>query len=173
MFTGAATDYDRSSDASRHAAEQARTVITMDRPADSDLMAQLKAVCSENRLHVTPQRRLVVRVLAEADDHPTVEEVHARAIALDPHISLATVYRTMRMLERSGVIDRHDFGGAKARYEQASKSHHDHLIDVDTGDVVEFRDAEIERLQHRVAKRLGYRLEGHRLALFGVALKKR
>ena len=145
----------------------------MDRPADMDLMRQLEALCTEHGSGVTPQRRVVVSVLAQADDHPTIEDVHSRALALDPNISLATVYRTMRMLEEAGVIDQHDFGGAKARYEQASKAHHDHLIDVDTGEVIEFRDPEIENLQHRIAQRLGYRLEGHRLELFGVAVRKR
>ena len=135
------------------------------------LLRQLEHVCAEDGLHVTPQRRLVAQVLSEANDHPTIEEVHKRATALDSKISLATVYRTMRMLEGAGVIDRHDFGGAKARYERASKVHHDHLIDVDTGEVIEFRDAEIEELQSRIAKRLGYQLEGHRLELFGVTIK--
>ena len=145
----------------------------MDRPPDTDLMRQFEAVCAENGLHVTPQRRLVVRVLAEAADHPTIDDVHARALVLDPNISIATVYRTMRLLDEAGIIDRHDFGGAKARYEQASKAHHDHLIDVDTGEVIEFTDPEIEALQHRIARRLGYRLEGHRLELFGVPAKGR
>lgn len=143
----------------------------MDQSLKSDLVRQLEHVCVEGGLHVTPQRRLVAQVLSEANDHPTIDDVHKRASALDPKISLATVYRTMRMLEGAGVIDRHDFGGAKARYERASKMHHDHLIDVDTGEVIEFRDAEIEELQFRIAERLGYQLEGHRLELFGVAIK--
>ena len=145
----------------------------MDRPPETDLMRQFETVCAESGLHVTPQRRLVVRVLAEAADHPTIDEVHSRALALDPNISIATVYRTMRLLDEAGIIDRHDFGGAKARYEQASKAHHDHLIDVDTGEVIEFTDPEIEALQHRIAERLGYRLEGHRLELFGVPVRSR
>ena len=145
----------------------------MDRPPDADLMTQFEAVCAESGLHLTPQRRLVVRVLAEAADHPTIDEVHSRALALDPNISIATVYRTMRLLDEAGIIDRHDFGGTKARYEQASKAHHDHLIDVDTGEVIEFSDPALEELQHRIAERLGYRLEGHRLELFGVAAKER
>ena len=145
----------------------------MDRPADTDLMRQFEAVCVENGLHVTPRRRLVVRVLAEADDHPTVDDVHSRALALNPNISIATVYRTMRMLDGAGILARHDFGGARARYEQASKAHHDHLIDIDTGEVIEFSDPELEELQCRIAKRLGYRLEGHRLELFGVAVRER
>lgn len=121
-------------------------------------------------MRMTGQRRVIARVLSEAEDHPDVEEVHRRASALDPRISLSTVYRTVRLFETSGILERHDFGDGRARYEQVSREHHDHLIDVDTGTVIEFRSEQIERLQEAIARELGYKLIDHRLELFGVAL---
>ena len=119
---------------------------------------------------MTEQRRVVARVLSDSDDHPDVEVVYQRASNLDPRISLATVYRTVRLFEDADLLERHDFGDGRARYESASDSHHDHLIDVKTGKVIEFENAEIEELQRAVAKRLGYRLVDHRLELYGTPL---
>ncbi len=126
------------------------------------------ARCEARGLRLTEQRRIIARVLEAADDHPAVEELHARAARVDPRISLATVYRTVKLFEEAGILDRHDFGDGRARYETADRDHHDHLIDLATGEVIEFVDPEIEALQERIAARLGYRLKGHRLELYGV-----
>lgn len=120
---------------------------------------------------MTGQRRVIARVLSEADDHPDVEEVYRRASAIDPKISIATVYRTVRLFEESGILERHDFGDGRARYERHPTQHHDHLIDTASGRVIEFQSDEIEALQREIAKRLGFTLTGHRLELFGVPLK--
>ena len=122
---------------------------------------------------MTGQRRLIARVLSDARDHPDVEEVYRRAVLLDPRISLATVYRTVRLLEEAGILERHEFRDGRARYEAAGGEHHDHLINVDTGEVFEFNDEEIERIQSRIAEKLGFRLVDHRLALYGTRLKSR
>lgn len=122
---------------------------------------------------MTGQRRVIAQVLSEALDHPNVEEVHRRAAALDPGISIATVYRTVRLFEAANILERHDFGDGRARYEKMPVGHHDHLIDLETGDVVEFNSEQIEVLQREVAKSLGYDLVDHRLELFGVSLKGR
>ncbi len=119
---------------------------------------------------MTGQRRLIARVLSDASDHPDVEEVYRRTVKLDPKISLATVYRTVRLLEDAEILKRHDFRDGRARYEELSRSHHDHLIDVDSGKVVEFHDDEIEELQRQIAEKLGYRLIDHRLALYGIRI---
>ena len=119
-------------------------------------------------LRLTGQRRIVAQVLAGSDDHPDVETIHARAAGLDPNISVATVYRTVKLFEEAGILERREFGDGRARYEDAERDHHDHLIDLQTGDVIEFVDPEIEALQERIAARLGYALKGHRLELFGV-----
>jgi Fur family ferric uptake transcriptional regulator len=119
-------------------------------------------------LRMTGQRRTIAAVLDAAADHPHVEELHARAVAADPRISIATVYRTVKLFEEAGLLDRVEFGDGRARYEDAERDHHDHLIDLQTGEVIEFVDAEIEALQERIAERLGYRLKGHRLELYGV-----
>lgn len=119
-------------------------------------------------LRMTGQRRVIAEVLSEATDHPDVECVHARASERDPRISLATVYRTVKLFEESGLLDKLEFGDGRARYEDAERDHHDHLIDLQTGEVIEFVDPEIEELQERIAARLGYRLKGHRLELYGV-----
>jgi Fur family ferric uptake transcriptional regulator len=123
-------------------------------------------------LRMTDQRRVVAKVIAAADDHPDVEELYARAALVDPRISLATVYRTVKIFEESGLLERLEFGDGRARYEDAERDHHDHLIDVNSGQVIEFIDEEIEALQERIAERLGYRLIGHRLELLGVPIKK-
>jgi len=119
-------------------------------------------------MRMTEQRRVIARVLSLAADHPDVEELHQRAHALDPHISIATVYRTVRLFEDAGILTRHDFRNGRSRYEEVSEAHHDHLIDMKSGAVVEFVDDEIEALQKAIAKRLGYRLVDHRLELYGV-----
>jgi Fur family ferric uptake transcriptional regulator len=111
-------------------------------------------------------------VISEADDHPDVEELHRRSAALDPGISIATVYRTVRLFEEAGILDRHDFGDGRARYEAAPEAHHDHLIDVETGKVLEFVDPELEALQKQIAEKLGYRLVDHRMELYGVKLDR-
>ena len=135
-------------------------------------MADIIARCEAKGLRMTDQRRIVARVIGDAEDHPDVEELYRRAARIDPKISLATVYRTVKLFEESGILDRHEFGDGRARYEDAERDHHDHLIDVTTGQVIEFVDPEIEALQERIAARLGYRLIGHRLELLGVPAKK-
>jgi Fur family transcriptional regulator, ferric uptake regulator len=130
------------------------------------------ARCAARGLRMTDQRRIVARVIGDAADHPDVEELFARAAKIDPKISLATVYRTVKLFEESGILDRLEFGDGRARYEDAERDHHDHLIDVNTGAVIEFVDPDIEALQERIATRLGYRLIGHRLELLGVPIKK-
>ncbi len=131
---------------------------------------RLEKLCIEKGLKMTGQRRVIARVLSLATDHPDVEQVHQRASAIDSRISIATVYRTVKLFEEAGILDRHDFGEGRSRYEERSDEHHDHLIDVNTGDVVEFVDPEIERLQMEVAKRLGYRLIDHRMELYAVKI---
>ncbi len=130
----------------------------------------IEALCAAKGLRITDQRRTIARVLSAAVDHPDVEEVHRRAAAIDPGISIATVYRTVRLFEESGILARHDFQGGRSRYETASDAHHDHLIDIETGRVIEFHDAELEELQRRIAERLGYRLVDHRMELYAVAV---
>jgi len=132
----------------------------------------LEQLCADKGLRITEQRRVIARVLSEADDHPDVEMVHDRANKIDPGISIATVYRTVRLFEEAGILDRHDFGDGRARYEAAPEAHHDHLIDVETGKVVEFVDPELEALQKQIAEKLGYRLVDHRMELYGVRLDR-
>ncbi len=127
--------------------------------------------CAERGLRMTDQRRVIARVLSEASDHPDAEELYGRASDIDPKISLATVYRTVRLFSEAGIIETHDFRDGRARYETADEDHHDHLIDVTTGEVIEFVDDEIEALQERIAKKLGYELVDHRLELYGKKLK--
>lgn len=128
--------------------------------------------CEAKGLRMTGQRRLIAQVLQDSDDHPDVEELYARATALDPKISLATVYRTVKLFDEAGILDRVEFGDGRARYEDAEREHHDHLIDMATGEVIEFVDPEIEALQEKIARRLGYKLKGHKLELYGVKLRK-
>lgn len=127
--------------------------------------------CEANGLRMTEQRRTIATVLEAADDHPDVEELYNRAVLADPNISLATVYRTVKLLEESGILEKHEFGDGRARYETADREHHDHLIDMNSGEVIEFVDPDIEALQEKIAAKLGYRLMGHRLELYGVPVK--
>lgn len=136
-------------------------------------MDRIEKLCVEKGMRMTEQRRVIARVLSEADDHPDVEELHQRAVAIDKGISIATVYRTVRLFEEAGILDRHDFGDGRARYEAAPEAHHDHMIDVESGKVIEFVDPELEALQKQVAERLGYRLVDHRMELFGVKLDRK
>lgn len=121
---------------------------------------------------MTEQRRVIARVLSDAQDHPDVEQVHKRAAEIDPRISIATVYRTVRLFEEASILERHDFGDGRARYEEVPESHHDHLIDVETGKVIEFRNEQVERLQREIAEKLGFKLVDHRLELYGVPVGK-
>ncbi|MEM9425531.1 MAG: Fur family transcriptional regulator [Pseudomonadota bacterium] len=127
--------------------------------------------CEANGLRMTEQRRTIARVLEDAKDHPDVEELYARASAVDPNLSLATMYRTVKLFEEAGILEKLDFRDGRARYEDAERDHHDHLIDLNSGEVIEFVDAEIEELQERIAAKLGYELKGHRLELYGVRRK--
>jgi len=133
-------------------------------------MDRIEKQCIEKGMRMTDQRRVVARVLASAEDHPDVEELYHRAAAVDPNISLATVYRTVRLFEEAGVVERHDFGDGRSRYEQAGDDHHDHLINIKTGQVIEFFDQEIETLKEALAHKLGFKLVGHKLELYGVPL---
>lgn len=127
--------------------------------------------CEANGLRLTEQRRVIANVLESADDHPDVEELYLRASTVDPRISLATVYRTVKLFEEAGILEKLEFRDGRARYEDADRDHHDHLIDLHSGEVIEFVDAEIEALQDKIAKKLGYDLKGHRLELYGVPRK--
>ena len=131
----------------------------------------LEQLCAEKGLRITEQRRVIAKVLSESDDHPDVELLHSRAAAVDPRISIATVYRTVRLFEEAGIIARHDFRDGRSRYEEATEVHHDHLIDMKTGKVVEFVDEEIEALQEAIARKLGYKLVDHRLELYGMPIE--
>lgn len=129
---------------------------------------RLEHLCVSKGMRMTEQRRVIARVLSVATDHPDVEELYARASAVDDRISIATVYRTVRLFEEAGILERHDFGDGRARYEEVREEHHDHLIDVQSGRVIEFRNEEIEHLQRKVAAELGYKLVDHRLELYAV-----
>jgi len=133
---------------------------------------RIEKLCLEKNMRMTEQRRVIARVLSAADDHPDVEELHHRSHAIDPHISIATVYRTVRLFEEAGIIDRLDFRDGRSRYEEHTDEHHDHLIDMKSGKVVEFVDEEIEALQVAIARKLGYKLVDHRLELYGVPLEE-
>ena len=135
-------------------------------------MDRLEKLCIEKGMRMTEQRRVIARVLSRADDHPDVEEIHRRATEIDSNISIATVYRTMRLFEEAGVVERHDFQDGRARYEEATETHHDHLIDLRSGEVIEFVNDEIEALQRRIAEQHGFKLVDHRLELYGVPLDK-
>jgi Fur family ferric uptake transcriptional regulator len=132
----------------------------------------IEALCADKGLRITDQRRTIARILGESEDHPDVETLHERAAAVDPRISIATVYRTVRLFEEAGILERHEFGKGRSRYEAVSEDHHDHLIDVETGKVIEFHDEELEALQRRIAEKLGFRLVDHRMELYGVALDR-
>ena len=146
---------------------QARPERGPDMP-DTTIIAR----CEAKGLRMTGQRRTIARVLQESEDHPDVEELYSRASAIDSGISIATVYRTVKLFEEAGILERLEFGDGRARYEDAERDHHDHLIDLTTGEVIEFVDAEIEALQERIATELGYELRGHRLELYGVKRRK-
>ncbi|MEM9168306.1 MAG: Fur family transcriptional regulator [Pseudomonadota bacterium] len=135
-------------------------------------MDRLEKLCVEKGMRMTEQRRVIARVLSLAEDHPDVEEIHRRASEIDSRISIATVYRTMRLFEEAGVVNRHDFQDGRSRYEESTEEHHDHLIDMRSGKVVEFVNEEIERLQHKIAEELGFKLLSHRLELYGVPLNE-
>ena len=135
--------------------------------ATNTMLSRLENLCIKRGMKMTGQRRVIARVLSDADDHPDVEELYKRSSQVDNNISIATVYRTVRLFEEAGLLDRHDFGDGRARYEEASGEHHDHLIDVKSGKVIEFHDQEIEDLQHKIASKLGYKLVGHRMELYG------
>ena len=136
-------------------------------------MDRIENLCMEKGMRMTDQRRVVARVLSVSHDHPDVEELYRRAHALDPHISIATVYRTVRLFEEAGIIERHDFRDGRSRYEETPDTHHDHLIDMKTGQVIEFVDGEIEALQEAIAHKLGYKLVDHRLELYGMPLAEK
>lgn len=134
--------------------------------------SSIEQLCIDQGMKMTEQRRVIARVLSEAKDHPDVEEVYRRATSVDPRISIATVYRTVRLLEEANILARHDFGDGRARYEEVSEEHHDHLIDMKSGRVIEFHSDEIEAIQQRIAAEYGFKLVGHRLELYGVPLNK-
>jgi len=136
------------------------------------MSGRLEKLCVEKGMRMTEQRRTIAQVLSDAEDHPDVEELYRRASEIDDKISIATVYRTVRLFEDAGILEKHDFRDGRARYEQVSEDHHDHLIDLNSGEVIEFRNEEIEKLQEIVARELGYRLVDHRLELYGTRLKK-
>jgi len=128
--------------------------------------------CIEKGVRLTDQRKLVAQVMSSSDDHPDVDELHKRVAKIDSKISIATVYRTVKLFEEAGIVAKHDFKGTKARYEQTTQEHHDHLIDINTGEITEFVNDDIEKLQKQVAEKLGYKLVDHRLELYGSKIKK-
>lgn len=136
-------------------------------------MTDIEDLCQKKGLRMTDQRRIIAQVLSKAQDHPDVEEVYRRASDVDQHISIATVYRTVRLFEEAGILERHDFRDGRSRYEPVSDEHHDHLINIETGEVVEFHLEEIEQLQNDIATKLGFRLIDHRMELYGVPIKKK
>ncbi len=135
--------------------------------------SRIERICSDKGLKMTEQRRVIARVLSESEDHPDVEVLHQRANTIDSRISIATVYRTVRLFEEANILERHEFGDGRARYEKVSESHHDHLINLQNGQVIEFSNDKIEDLQRQIAKKLGYELIEHRLELYAVPLKKK
>jgi len=136
------------------------------------MTSEIENKCIKKGVRLTDQRKLVAKVMSESEDHPDVDELHKRVNKIDSKISIATVYRTVKLFEESGIFEKHDFKGTKARYEQAPKEHHDHLIDINTGEITEFVNRDIEKLQEQVAEQLGYKLVDHRLELYGSKIKK-
>lgn len=136
-------------------------------------LSRIEQLCIDHGMKMTGQRRVIAHVLSTSQDHPDVEEVHRRASAQDSRISIATVYRTVRLFEEAGIIERHDFGDGRARYEEVTDQHHDHLINMHSGDVIEFQNSEIEALQEAIARKHGMRLVGHRLELYAVPLDEK
>jgi len=139
---------------------------------DNPNLSRIERLCTRHGLRMTGQRRTIARVLSDSHDHPDVEEVCRRANKIDTGISLSTVYRTLKLFAEKGILERHDFGAGRGRYEQVSRDHHDHLIDIETGRVIEFRNEEIEKLQERIAREHGFELVGHKLELYGVKPKR-
>ena len=135
-------------------------------------MSKIEEKCKAKGVRLTEQRRLVAKIMSEATDHPNVDELHKRVSKLDNKVSIATVYRTVKLFEEAGIVEKHDFRGGKARYEESPEEHHDHLIDVNDGKIIEFVDNDIERLQTKIAEKLGYKLVDHRLELYGTKIKK-
>lgn len=135
------------------------------------MASEIEKLCIEKNMRMTDQRRVIARVLSDAEDHPDVEEVYKRATDIDNQISIATVYRTVRLFEEADILERHDFRDGRSRYELVTESHHDHMIDIESGEVIEFLDDEIEQLQKAIAKKLGYKLIDHRMELYGVKEK--
>ena len=136
------------------------------------MSSDIENKCIKKGVRLTDQRKLIAKVMSEASDHPDVDELHKRVSKLDSKVSIATVYRTVKLFEESGIVEKHDFKGNKARYEQAPEEHHDHLIDINTGEITEFVNEDIEKLQKQVAAKLGYKLVDHRLELYGSKIKK-
>lgn len=136
------------------------------------MTSEIERLCMKKNMRMTDQRRVIARVLSEAADHPDVEEVYRRSTDIDNNISIATVYRTVRLFEEADILERHDFRDGRSRYELVTEHHHDHLVDVETGEVIEFHDDEIEKIQEIISKRLGYNLIDHRLELYGRRIKK-
>ena len=136
------------------------------------MTSDIESKCIKKGVRLTEQRKLIAKVMSDSKDHPDVDELHKRVSNLDSKISIATVYRTVKLFEESGIVAKHDFKGNKARYEQATKEHHDHLIDINTGEITEFVNEDIEKLQKQVAEKLGYKLVDHRLELYGSKIKK-
>lgn len=135
-------------------------------------MNNIEEKCLARGVRLTEQRKIIAKIMSEAADHPDVDELHKRANKIDKKISIATVYRTVKLLEESGIVEKHDFKGGKARYEESPEEHHDHLIDINSGEIIEFVDKEIEKLQIKVAQKLGYKLVDHKLELYGSKIKK-
>ena len=135
------------------------------------MSATIEEKCKQKGVKLTDQRKLIAKVMSDSNDHPNVDELYKRVSKIDPKISIATVYRTVKLLEEAGILTKHDFRGKKARYEELSESHHDHLIDINTGEIVEFVDEEIEKLQKKVAEKLGYKLMDHKLEVYGIKMK--
>ena len=135
-------------------------------------LSEIEKLCLKKGMRMTDQRRVIAKVLSDSEDHPDVEEVYSRSTAIDPRISIATVYRTVRLFEEAGILERHDFRDGRSRYELVSEDHHDHLIDLDSGDVLEFHNEEIEKLQEEIARKMGYKLVDHRMELYGVPLSR-
>ena len=136
------------------------------------MSSDLEKRCINRGVRLTDQRKIIARVMSEAENHPDVDELHRRVSKIDSKVSIATVYRTVKLFEEAGIIAKHDFKGSKARYEQATQEHHDHLIDINTGEITEFVNEDIEKLQKKVAEKLGYKLVDHRLELYGSKIKK-
>jgi len=134
--------------------------------------ADIESKCKQKGVRLTEQRRLIAKVMSETEDHPNVDELHKKVNKLDSKISIATIYRTVKLFEEAGIVEKHDFKGNKARYEQAPEEHHDHLIDINSGEITEFVNEEIEKLQKKEAEKLGYKLVDHRLELYGTKIKK-